>query len=162
MDKTTIINNFYTNLDIIAKIEDGHKLFIDKHNMIQLDEPFMFQGIWRYCYSISRKDALHVLTKLFNDIEIYINALYLKNTDNKNTITNMNIMTANTSINGKLSRISSNDLEIFISTIEKINKALSGISKLKLTYKDDELTCNELDKIIAKGKSLVDTFTVMM
>ena len=85
MDKDSILNNFYANLDVIARIEDGHKLYLDKDQMIQLDEPFMFQGIWRYCYGVSRKDAIHILTKLFNDIEIYMNAIYLRNIDVKNS-----------------------------------------------------------------------------
>ena len=86
MDKEVILNNFYNNLDVLARMQDGHKLYLDKEQLLQLDEPFMFQGIWRYCYGISRKDAIHLLTKLFNDIEIYMNALYLRNIDVKNNI----------------------------------------------------------------------------
>jgi hypothetical protein len=149
MDKEAILNNFYNNLDVLAKIQDGHKLYLDKEQLLQLDEPFMFQGIWRYCYGSSRKDAIHLLTKLFNDIEIYMNALYLRNIDLKNNI---------------YSRIpkSNPDQSIFIIIIEKINKAITGISNLKLTYKTDEQTCVELQGIIDKAASLVDNFMIMI
>jgi hypothetical protein len=149
MDKDSILNNFYTNLDTLAKIEDGNKLYIDKSQMIQLDEPYMFQGIWRYCYSISRQDSIHTLTKLFNDIEIYMNAIYLKNIDSKNT---------------NYPRIPKSNPEqsIFITMISKINFTFSGIENLKLTYKEDTRTCAELQRIIDKGKSLVDNFMSMI
>jgi hypothetical protein len=150
MDRDLILNNFYTNLDTIAKIENGHKLYIDKQQMIQLDEPYMFQGIWRYCYSISRKDAIHILTKLFNDIEIYINAIYLKNIDYKN------------SNYPKVSRSSEIEYNTFITVIEKITKALQGIGYLQATYIDDKVTCADLQRVIDKGKSLVDNFSMMI
>ena len=82
----TILDFFYNNLDTIAKIQDGHKLYIGSDNNINLEEPYMFQGIWRYCYNISRKDAIYVITKLINDIEIYYNALYVKNLEIPNGI----------------------------------------------------------------------------
>jgi hypothetical protein len=150
MDRESILNNFYTNLDIIAKIKNGHKLYLDSQQMIQLDEPYMFQGIWRYCYSISRKDAIHILTKLFNDIEIYINAIYLKNIDNKS------------STYPKLNKGANTEYNIFITIIEKINKSLLGIANLQLTYNDDQGTYADLQRIIDKGKSLVDNFSMML
>ena len=149
MDKETILNNFYNNLDVIARIEDGHKLYLDKDQMIQLDEPFMFQGIWRYCYGISRKDAIHLLTKLFNDIEIYMNAVYLRNVDSKNS-SYLRIPKSNPEQN------------TFIMIIERINKSINGIANLKLTYKEDVSTCAELQRIIDKAKSLADNFMIMI
>jgi hypothetical protein len=149
MDKEAILSNFYNNLDVLAQIQDGHKLYLDKEQMIQLDEPFMFQGIWRYCYGISRKDAIHLLTKLFNNVEIYMNAIYLRNIDSKNS---------------SYPRIPKSSLEhnIFITIIEKINKAIFGIANLKLTYKTDEQTCIEIQNIIDKAKSLADNFMIMV
>jgi len=149
MDKESILNTFYSNLDVLARIQEGHKLYLDKEQAIQLDEPFMFQGIWRYCYGTSRKDAIHLLTKLFNDIEIYMNSIYLRNIDIKNS---------------SYPRISKSNSQqnIFITIIEKINKAIMGIANLKLTYKNDEQTCIELQRIIDKAKSLVDNFMIMI
>ena len=149
MDKEVIVNNFYNNLDVLARIQEGHKLYLDKNETLKLDEPFMFQGIWRYCYGISRKDAIHLLTKLFNDIEIYMNAIYLRNIDVKHS---------------SYPRILKSNPEqtIFITIIEKINKAAIGITNLQLTYKDDNQTCNELQRIIDKAKSLADNFMIMI
>lgn len=149
MDKDVILNNFYSNLDVLGRIQDGHKLYLDKDQLLQLDEPFMFQGVWRYCYGISRKDAIHLLTKLFNDIEIYMTAVYLRNIDSKNS---------------NYPRIPKSNPEqnIFITIITKINNAITGIQNLKLTYKSDEATCDELQRIIDKAKSLVDNFMIMI
>jgi hypothetical protein len=149
MDKEDIIIFFYNNLDTIAKIENGHKLYIDKSNLIQLDEPYMFQGIWRYCNSFSRKDAIYVLTKLYNDIEIYMNAIYLKNMDKNNS-------------NYKYFKINENDYQIFINIIEKIQKSKSGIKNLQLTYENDVITYDEIQKIIDKAISLENIFSNMI
>jgi hypothetical protein len=157
MDREFILNHFYTNLDTIARIQDGHKLYVDSNQAIQLDEPYMFQGIWRYCYSISRKDAIHVLTKLFNDIEIYINALYLKTCSSNGSSSN-----GSARIPNRISKSADVEYQIFINMIEKISKALLGIANLQLTYIDDTTTCTDLKKIIDKGKSLIDNFSVMI
>lgn len=149
MDKEIILNNFYNNLDVLGKIQDGHKLYLDKNQILQLDEPFMFQGIWRYCYGISRKDAIHLLTKLFNDIEIYMNSVYLRNIDIKN------------SSYPHIPKSNPNQTTFFL-IIEKINKAITGIANLQLTYKDDIQTVDELQRVIEKAKSLVDNFMSMI
>jgi hypothetical protein len=154
MDKEIILYNFNVNLETIARIKNGHKIYIDSNQMIQLDEPYMFQGLWRYCYSISRKDALYVLTKLFNDIEIYINALYL----------NLNLNLINKDI--RISRSTSKDAILFISNIQKLNtniqNANQGIKYLQETYKEDKETENKLQRIIDKGNSLITSFQTMM
>jgi hypothetical protein len=152
MDKEIILYNFNVNLETIARIKNGHKIYIDSNQMIQLDEPYMFQGLWRYCYSISRKDALYVLTKLFNDIEIYINALYL----------NVNLINKDI----RISRSTSKDAILFISNIQKLNtniqNANQGIKYLQETYKEDKETENKLQRIIDKGNSLITSFQTMM
>ena len=154
MDKEIILYNFNVNLETIARIKNGHKIYIDSNQMIQLDEPYMFQGLWRYCYSISRKDALYVLTKLFNDIEIYINALYL----------NLNLNLINKDI--RISRSTSKDAILFISNIQKLNtniqNANQGIKYLQETYKEDKETENKLQRIIDKGNSLITSFQTMI
>lgn len=151
MEKELILQNFYNNLDTLANAKDGDKLYLDKNQILQLDEPFMFQGIWRYCYGISRKDTIHLLTKLYNDIEIYMNSIYLHNINN------------NTS-SYSYPRISKSNLEheIFITIIEKINKSIIGINNLKLTYKTDVLTYDELQHICDKATSLVNNFRCMI
>jgi hypothetical protein len=78
-----------------------------------------------------------------------MNAIYLKNIDNKNT---------------NYPRIpkSNPDQSIFITMISKINNTFSGIENLKITYKEDANVCSELQRIIDKAKSLVDNFMTMI
>jgi len=145
-ERELILAFFNANLDVLAKIEEGHKLYLDKDNKIQLDEPYMFQGIWRYCYNVSRKDAVNVINKLLNDMEIFFNALYLK--------------TAN-----KLSRkieTDTNEYNTIQTIMNKLFLGVKGIENLKKTYSSDESICVELDRIIKKMKSLVNTFQIMI
>ena len=152
----SILNFFYTNLDTIARIQDGHKLYINPDNTINIEEPYMFQGIWRYCYNVSRKDALHVLTKLFNDIEIYFNAIYVRNLECCN-ITNTRMNT-----NTNIIRFSETHTKAFNTIISKLQYAACGIANLKKTYSSDTLTCDELDKIIEKVQGLRINFEKLL
>jgi hypothetical protein len=145
-ERELILAFFIANLDVLAKIEEGHKLYLDKDNKIQLDEPYMFQGIWRYCNNVSRKDAINVINKLLNDMEIFFNALYLK--------------TAN-----KISRKiepDTNEYNTIQTIMNKLSIGVKGIENLKKTYSSDENICNELDRIIKKMKSLFNTFQIMI
>lgn len=145
-EREIIIAFFNDNLDVLAKIEDGHKLYLDKDNKIKLDDPYMFQGIWRYCNNVSRKDAIHIINKLINDIEIFFNALYLRSAN-------------------KLTRKFEND-SIEYKTVQvianKLHLACKGIENLKKTYSTDKNICNELDRIINKMHSLTITFYLMI
>ena len=152
-ERENILNFFYTNLDTIANIIASDKLYIDTNNMIKTDEPYMFQGIWRYCYNISRQDALHVLNKLLNDIEIYFNAIYIKNLDSKNTLVNKTL---------KFSENDKINFEAFTTIIQKLNKSIKGIENLQKTYEADKITSKELSKIIEKTKSLSINFSKMI
>ena len=145
-ERELILAFFIANLDVLAKIEEGHKLYLDKDNKIQLDEPYMFQGIWRYCNNVSRKDAINVINKLLNDMEIFFNALYLK--------------TAN-----KISRKiepDTNEYNTIQTIMNKLSIGVKGIENLKKTYSSDENLCIELDRIIKKMKSLFNTFQIMI
>lgn len=145
-ERELILAFFIANLDVLAKIEEGHKLYLDKDNKIQLDEPYMFQGIWRYCNNVSRKDAINVINKLLNDMEIFFNALYLK--------------TAN-----KISRKiepDTNEYNTIQTIMNKLSIGVKGIENLKKTYSSDENICIELDRIIKKMKSLFNTFQIMI
>jgi len=147
----TILTFFYTNLDTIARIQDGYKLYINEDNSINIEEPYMFQGIWRYCYNVSRKDAIHILTKLFNDIEIYFNAIYVKNIGNDGKM----------NINNTV-KFNEEDYNAFTTIISKLELAVGGVENLKKTYSSDTLTCNELNKIVEKIKSLRVNFTKLI
>jgi hypothetical protein len=149
-DQQKILNFFYTNLDTIASIKDGHKVYINSDNTINIEEPYMFQGIWRYCYNVSRKDALHILNKLLNDIEIYYNALYVKNIETRNLFI------------ARPLKFSQEDNTAFTTIINKLEKSIEGIANLKKTYKTDTDTCTELSKIINKISSLIQNFNKMI
>jgi hypothetical protein len=151
IDQQEIVNFFYINLDTISRIQDGYKLYMNKDNTINIEEPYMFQGLWRYCYNISRKDAINVLTKLFNDIEIYFNALYVKNLGQKQTLSVI-----------QSKKIMENDLSAFVNIISKLENAIPGLENLKKTYLTDVDTCNELNRIIEKTKCLICNFSKMI
>jgi hypothetical protein len=78
-----------------------------------------------------------------------MNAVYLRNIDAKNS---------------SYPRIPKSNPEqnTFIVIIEKINKSIPGIANLKLTYKDDNNICQELQRIIDKARSLGDNFMIMV
>jgi hypothetical protein len=149
-DQKTILNFFYSNLDTIARIKEGYKLYINADKTINIEEPYMFQGIWRYCYNVSRKDALHILNKLLNDIEIYYNALYVKNMETRNIF------------NTRPPRFSQEDNTAFTTIIEKLEKSIEGVVNLKKTYESDSNTCAELSKLVNKIKSLIQSFNKMI
>jgi len=140
-------NYFVSNLITLSKVNQGDKLNLDnKTNLISVDEPFMFQGIWRYCNNISRKDAIYLITKLFNDIDLYINSQYLKEIEfNKKTLSPQNIISI------KLSKT--------ISTlINHIKNSLKGLDNLKITYENDQETIQELVKLTQKGLHIFETW----
>ena len=78
LDSNTLVNYFHKNLDQLSTIQEGYKIFITPDNIIMLDEPYMFQGLWRYYNNVKRSDALLIINKLFNNIERYYNSLYIK------------------------------------------------------------------------------------
>lgn len=140
-------NYFISNLSTLSKVNKGDKLNLDnKTNLISIDEPFMFQGLWRYCNNISRKDAVYLITKLFNDIDLYINSQYLKEVEfNKKT----SLPHHNISI--KLS----NTISILINYIKD---SLKGLDNLKITYETDPDTVQELTKLSQKGLNIFETW----
>jgi len=141
----TICDYFYTNLFGLSKIEAGFKLYITSDNIITPDEPYMFQGLWRYYNNIGRNDAVLIIGKLFDNIERYYNSLYIKTCILKNK---------EKKINMPLNVVKEYEL-----IIEKMNGALYGINNLKITYKDDANTSKELDTIIENANKMIKHFT---
>ena len=146
---------FFDNLNTISNIKNGDKLYIDTKsvpNCIKIDEPFMFQGIWRYCYNVSRKDALYFINKIFGDIEIYINALYVKETDkNKKSGSNINS-----------TRISTSLTTLITLYIDKLTHTTYGIDQLIKTYESDAETVDEFGKIKQKCILIIKSFENML
>ena len=138
---------FIKNLETLSKLTNGDKLNLDnKTNLISIDEPFMFQGLWRYCNNISRKDAIYLISKLYNDIDLYINTQYLKEIEfNKKTLSKQQ------NISIKLSNI-------ITLLIKNIKESLKGLDSLKITYESDNEILQELNKLSQKGLHIYDTW----
>ena len=145
LDSETLVNYFYDNLFGLSKIEEGFKIYVTPDNIITPDEPYMFQGLWRYYNNISRNDAVLVIGKLFDNIERYYNSLYIKTCILKNKEKKINMPP--------------NVVKEYDIIIEKMNGALYGINNLKLTYKNDDNTIKELDTIIENANKMIKHFT---
>jgi hypothetical protein len=147
LDSETLVNYFYDNLFGLSKIEEGFKIYVTPDNIITPDEPYMFQGLWRYYNNISRSDAILVISKLFDNIERYYNSLYIKTCIIKNKQNKINMPEP--------------IIKEYILIIEKINNSLYGIKNLKITYKDDTTIIKELDTIIETINKMVTHFTTI-
>lgn len=145
LDSNTIVNYFHTNLENLSNIKEGYKIFITPDNIIMLDEPYMFQGLWRYYNNVKRSDALLIINKLFNNIERYYNSLYIKTCMIKNQY--------------KIMAIPESIIDDFKIIIDKIDKSKLGIINLSKTYKDDSETVKELEKIILNINTMITNFT---
>ena len=147
LDSETLVNYFYDNLFGLSKIEEGFKIYVTPDNIITPEEPYMFQGLWRYYNNISRNDAVLVIGKLFDNIERYYNSLYIKTCIIKNKQNKINMPEP--------------IIQEYKLIIEKINNSLYGIKNLKITYKDDTHIIKELDTIIETITKMVTHFTTI-
>jgi hypothetical protein len=145
LDSANILTYFYTNLDNLANLKEGCKIYVNNENIIIEDEPYMFQGLWRYYNNINRNDAISIINKLFDNIERYYNSLYIKTCMLKNQY---NIMNIPEPICNK-----------FTDIIEKIELSKQGIVNLSKTYKDDSETVTNLSKIINNINTITTNFT---
>jgi hypothetical protein len=145
-----IPNLFYNNLDELSKIKNGDKLYIE-NNCIKIDEPYMFQGIWRYCNNVSRKDAILVINKLLNDIELFFNSLLLKNI----TKSSIQFTATSNNVNSRI-KIKQDEYNILYTINTKLKLSIPGIENLKKTYETDNEISGETDKIISKINNLVN------
>ena len=145
LDSANILTYFYTNLDNLANLKEGCKIYVNNENIIIEDEPYMFQGLWRYYNNINRNDAISIINKLFDNIERYYNSLYIKTCMLKNQYNIMNIPEP--------------IITKFKDIIEKIELSKQGIVNLSKTYKDDSETVNNLSKIINTINTIITNFT---
>jgi len=144
LNSETIINYFYKNLEGLSNIKEGYKLYIDSNNVIIPDEPYMFQGLWRYYNNIKRQDAIYIITHLFDNIERYYNSLYIKSCISKNKNKNINLPDA--------------IILKFNTIIEKMQLSLSGITHLLTTYERDPIIVELLTKIIINVNTMISNF----
>ncbi len=142
---------FIDNLKILESIKSGNKIYYDKNTeKICIDDSFILQGIWRYYNNVSRHDTIFIINKLINDIEIYVNAMYLKETDKQHK----NKMFSN--------KLSSKLTNIIITFMDRITKSVKGIENLKLTYETDTDLIQNLTKLIEKSHTLVNSLKKML
>jgi hypothetical protein len=142
---------FIDNLIVISSIKSGDKLYIDKNTMkICIDQPFILQGLWRYYNNVSRRDTIFTLNKIYNDIEIYINAMLLKESEKQRK---------NNQYSNKLSHKLTTTIILFM---DKITKTLTGLDNLKQTYELDTEILSDLNKLIVKANTLVMSFRKML
>ena len=144
LDSNTLVNYFHTNLDNLSNIKEDYKIYIDKNNIIIIDEPYMFQGLWRYCNNVKRGDAIFIINKLFDNIERYFNSLYIKACMSKNIYNHMSIPEPL--------------IDDFKLIIDKMEKSIPGIVNLSKTYKYDIETVKKLENIIINITTMITTF----
>ena len=145
LNSDILSNWFNKNLESLSTIEKGYKIYINQENIIVADEPYMFQGLWRYYNNINRKDTIFFITKLVDNIERYFNSLYIKSCMLKNKKKSMTI--PETIIND------------FKDIIDKLEKAKVGIINLTDTYKTDLVIVSEFEKIITNINTIITNFT---
>ena len=145
LDSNTILGFFHTNLENLSTIKEGCKIYIDNENIIKIDEPYMFQGLWRYYNNIKRSDAIFIINKLYNNIERYFNSLYVKTCMIKNQ--------------HKIMAIPDFIINDFTLIIYKMEISKQGIENLIKTYKDDPVTVKELEQIIDTINTMMMNFT---
>ena len=145
IDPDTIVDYFYTNLEGLSNIKEGCKLYVNSDNIITPDEPYMFQGLWRYYNNVKRTDAIMIITKLFDNIERYYNSLYIKTCMIKNQM--------------KINKLPETIQLEFKTIIDKMTLALNGIQHLIKTYETDAKTVEELSKISITVTTMITNFT---
>ena len=145
LNPDTIVEYFYTNLEGLSNIKEGCKVYVNSYNVITPDEPYMFQGLWRYYNNIKRADAIELITKLFDNIERYYNSLYLKYCMMKNK--------------HKIFNLPETIILEFKNIIDKMTLSLVGINNLLKTYEKDTKTVDELNKIITNVNNMITNFT---
>ena len=147
LNSDTIVDYFYNNLHGLSTIKESDKIYVDTNNIICRDEPYMFQGLWRYYNNIGRNDAVYIITKLFDNIERYYNSIYIKTCIIKNKEKNINMPP-------KII----NEYKLII---EKINNAIEGIKHLQTTYKTDTLINEGLTNILSNIDKIILHFTTL-
>ena len=145
LNSDILIKWFNKNLESLSTIKEGYKIYINRENIIVPDEPYMFQGLWRYYNNINRTDTVFFINKLVDNIERYFNSLYIKTCMLKNKQKTINI--PETIVNE------------FKDIIDKMDKAKIGIINLSNTYKNDLKIVSEFEKIITNINNIIANFT---
>ena len=126
------------NLGTISTITISDKLYIS-NNSIFIQKPRTFISIIRWWYKYNRIETSKFLIKMFDDIDSLISIL------------NFIIINQKPKRKKKRKRRRYNVIvEKKTRLIDLNNKATKGLQNLIITYSNDELFCNSINKILEK------------
>jgi hypothetical protein len=136
----TVFPEMFENLKIIATIPEGYKLCIDKHNQLAIQAPSMFGGVSRMisgdnrgtCIDHAEKFIIQGLSLLLIVVESkYINQHFRQMKGDDPIILNLHIE--------RMKRLEE--------MMQLLLDVKSGLDNLRITYINDEKTCNRIKSI---------------
>lgn len=136
----TLVDQIVINLAVLSNIQESGRLSTSRGWSISIEKEGYFQSIWRTVTGDSRRSTVHRIRQVVQSAIEYCNDKidYIQGVSDK-----------------KQEEINHYERDRFdtyclhIKTIrEKMVKAVEGVSRLKMTYKDDATTLAELDVII--------------
>ena len=129
-----ITNLKLLNLKIISNLKEYDKLSTMDKNVLCIDSPSMFQGLYRTLYGDSREETLNKLEDIINNIfEITDNLLNKKNNSN----------CFNKNFDDDVSTT-------FQNIVMGLSESIKGLQNLKITYLKDVSITSKIDIIINK------------
>ena len=133
-----VINNLeklLLNLKIIANLKEYDKLSTSDKNVLIIDSPSLFQGIYRTFYGDSRDETLNKIESIINEIFSITDNL-LEKSQNNNSYFNKNF---------------DDDISTtFQSIVLNLSESVKGLQNLKITYLKDVSITSRIDLIINK------------
>jgi hypothetical protein len=138
IDFMNAIDNTILNLKVIGDIKNGDKLSTYKNN-IEIDPCCYTRCVYRTYIGDSRVKTIKKLQCVVNDILLMTNQLLGFQEFNDNII-----------------NVPDNKSKILQDLIPDMINAKKGLSNLKLTYKDDVLTENQIEMIRKKLTDQID------
>lgn len=144
IDFINALDNVILNLKVIGDIKNGDKLSTNKNN-IEIDPCCYTRCVYRTYIGDSRIKTIEKLQCVVNDILLMTNQL-MGFQDFSNDIVN----------------VPQNKPKILQDLIPDMINAKKGLSNLKLTYKDDVLTENQIEMIRKKLTDQIDKIKNIM
>ena len=124
------VENVLLNLKMISQIKPYDKLYMEE-DLIKIDTPTVFQGIYRWIKDYSRGNTAENLNVIIKNVIDITNSLLEQKQNNESNVLCQQILI-------------------------EISNALKGLSNLKITYKDDTFMSSKLDICKEKLKARKD------
>lgn len=134
-------DKLYINLKIIGKIQKNGRLKKSSNGIVALDKTWYLQGLWRAISSDSRKQTLHELNSILNDIPGVLEAFR-----------NSKFTSNHYSLSDDFVKL----MQEFKMLIDAMTEAHEGLHNLKFTYIRDDNVIAQMDIIIFRLKNLLD------